>query len=283
MNDMEERRTSWRPANPVELRTLEAHTEAGAVGGNPTWLAFLAIWLQAMSGLDVHHITRSQPVELFDGWIRFFYKPGQGKHIADRRGFYWGVPSCTTTGYSWAHTFLALYHRRGQTINEGVACMIFRTDTQDRISDEVVKTFASSVVANSCQDQSGTPELTAVVDWKEMLPTISRYFNLSVFNVYASGDEAETGGSRYDDSTSPRHAHVEDFSRVTKLICVHVFAEPTSNNIQTFKEVAVEQWGAMATTAVDQVYIEALSLWPLWSNAKFARSPYPRRLTLGKR
>ena len=71
--------TTERPANPVELRALEAHMEAGAVGGNPTWLAFLATWLQAMSGLDFHHITRSQPVELFDGWIRFFYRPGQGK------------------------------------------------------------------------------------------------------------------------------------------------------------------------------------------------------------
>ena len=138
-----------RSTSPGELRALEAHMEAGAVGGNPTWLAFLAAWLQAMSGLDLHHISRSQPVELFDGWVRFFYEPGQGKRIASKEGFYWGIPSCTTSGYSWAHTSLVQYHRREKVIVEEVACMIFRTDTLDRISDDVIWTFTSSVMTDS--------------------------------------------------------------------------------------------------------------------------------------
>ena len=51
-----------KPANPAELRALEAHMEAGAVGGNPTYLLFLVIWLQATSGIDFDDINRSQPV-----------------------------------------------------------------------------------------------------------------------------------------------------------------------------------------------------------------------------
>ena len=62
-----------------ELRAMEAHIEEGAVGGNPTWLLFLVIWLQATSGIDFDDINRSQPVELLDGWIRFVYKPGRTK------------------------------------------------------------------------------------------------------------------------------------------------------------------------------------------------------------
>ena len=53
-----------KPATIDELRTMEAHIEAGAVGGNPTWLLFLVIWLQATSGIDFDDINRSQPVEL---------------------------------------------------------------------------------------------------------------------------------------------------------------------------------------------------------------------------
>ena len=149
--------------------------------------------------------------------------------------------------------------------------MIFRTDTKDRISDEVVKALASSVVANSCQDQSGTPELTAAFEWKEMLPAISRHLNLRAINVYASGDEVETGGSRYDDATAPRHAHVEDFSRVSKLICARVFAELSSNDVQSFNEVTAGQWEAMAAVAVAQVYNETLNFSATLEQCKVCR------------
>ena len=67
-------RSNMKPATIDELRTMEARIKAGAVGGNPTCLLFLVIWLQATSGIDFDDINRSQPVELLDGWIRFVYK-----------------------------------------------------------------------------------------------------------------------------------------------------------------------------------------------------------------
>ena len=264
--------TTERPANLVEFRALESHMEAGAVGGNPTWLAFLAIWLQAMSGLDLCYITLSQPVKLFDGWIRFFCKPEQGDRTANNEGFYWGTPSSTTSGYSWAQKFLTSYLRREQSIDGEEACMIFRTDTHDRIPDDVVKAFTSSAVANSCRERSAACGLTGTFQWLGTLPAISRHLNLQMTRFEASCiDEEETRSSEYYDSTAPgRVTHMENFGRIIKLICVRAFVELASEDFQSFDDVAVEQWDAIAAAAISHVHDETIRFWPLWSNAKFA-------------
>ena len=158
-----------KPATIDELRTLEAHIEAGAVGGNPTWLLFLVIWLQATIGIDFDDINRSQPVELLDGWIRFVYRPGRTKRMANRVSYYWGAPSRTTSGYCWAQEFLAWYHRRGKSTDEGMPRTTFGTCTADSISGEEAREYASNVVANEHQDYFITPEAT---NTHEPLPTL---------------------------------------------------------------------------------------------------------------
>ena len=79
---------------------------AAAEKDNPTWLAALAIWLQAMGDLRFDQVThKSVPVELSSNWLLFFCKPG--KHQRDRSGFYWRAPRRTTNGYDWTEKFLA--------------------------------------------------------------------------------------------------------------------------------------------------------------------------------
>ena len=101
-------------AQPGMLKALEDTMEAAAETDDPTWLALLASWLQAMANLRlVHVLRRSVPVELYDAWILFFCKKGKQKH--NRAGFYWGVPSRTSSGYIWTEKFLIEYNRRRQS------------------------------------------------------------------------------------------------------------------------------------------------------------------------
>ena len=253
--------------------------EAGAVGGNPTWLSFLLTWLQAMSGLDFDHITRSQPVELFEGWIRFIHEPRRSERIANRASYYWGTPSRTTSGYCWAHTFLALYHRRRKSGNERMSCMIFRTDTFDCISDEDAKAFTDKAMAECHQDQPSTPGLTRTYGWRGMLSAISRHLSLGTAGLRASGNGDDGESVRRNDPFVPSHnSQVQDFSRVSKLICARAFKELASNDVQSFEEVTVSQWEAIAAVAVSDVYSETLNFWPLWSNATFSGLSYPQEV-----
>ena len=91
------------------------------------------------SGIDFYDINRSQPVELLNGWIRFDYKPGRTKRMANRVSYNWGAPSRTTRGYHWSSDSWALYHRRGKSISEGMPRTTFGTGTSDRISDKKAK------------------------------------------------------------------------------------------------------------------------------------------------
>ena len=68
-------------AQPGMLKALADTMEAGAETGDPTWLALLASWLQAMANLRLGHVLRrSVPVERFEGWMLFFCKRGKQKH-----------------------------------------------------------------------------------------------------------------------------------------------------------------------------------------------------------
>jgi hypothetical protein len=81
-------------AQPGMLQALEVRLIAAAEADDPTWLAPVASWLQAMGNLRLVHVTRrSVPVELFREWILFFCKRGKQQH--NRSGFYWGVPRMT--------------------------------------------------------------------------------------------------------------------------------------------------------------------------------------------
>ncbi len=83
-------------AQPSMLRALEERLIAAADNKDPTWLAPVASWLQAMGNLRLVHVTRrSVPVELFSDWILFFCKRGKQQH--NRSGFYWGAPGKTAS------------------------------------------------------------------------------------------------------------------------------------------------------------------------------------------
>jgi hypothetical protein len=68
-------------AQPSTLRALEDAMEAAAETNDPTWLAPLASWLQAMANLRlIHLLRRSAPVKLYDRWMLFFCKQGKQGH-----------------------------------------------------------------------------------------------------------------------------------------------------------------------------------------------------------
>ena len=68
-------------AQPGMLRALEDAMEAEAETNDPTWLAFLSSWLQAMANLRlIHLLRRSAPVKLYDRWMLFFCKQGKQGH-----------------------------------------------------------------------------------------------------------------------------------------------------------------------------------------------------------
>jgi len=112
-------------AQPGMLKALTDTMVAGAETGDPTWLALLASWLQAMVNLRLGHVLRrSVPVELYNGWMLFFCKRGKQKH--NRAGFYWGVPSETSCGYNWTDKFLVEYDQRRQSdVGKEMMGMIF--------------------------------------------------------------------------------------------------------------------------------------------------------------
>jgi len=112
-------------AQPGMLKALTDTMVAGAETGDPTWLALLASWLQAMANLRLGHVLRrSVPVELYNGWMLFFCKRGKQKH--NRAGFYWGVPSETSCGYNWTDKFLVEYDQRRQSdVGKEMMGMIF--------------------------------------------------------------------------------------------------------------------------------------------------------------
>jgi len=105
------KRSKSPSAQPGMLKVLEEAMEAGAETRDPTWLAYMASWIQAMTNLRLGHVLRrSVPVERFEDWMVFFCKRSDHKH--NRAGFYWGVPSETSTGYDWTKAFLMEYDTR---------------------------------------------------------------------------------------------------------------------------------------------------------------------------
>ena len=134
-------------AQPGMLKALENAMEAAAESGDPTWLALLASWLQAMAKLRmVHLLRRSFPVKLYNGWMLFFCKQGKQEH--DCAGFCWGVPSRTSSGYRGTQKFLAEYNKRRQSdVGRKMMGMIFQTDTREYLSSKAVNVSTINAVA----------------------------------------------------------------------------------------------------------------------------------------
>ena len=256
-------------AQPGMLKALEDTMEAAAEVDDPTWLALLASWLQAMANLRlVHLLRRSVPVELYDGWMLFFCKQSKQRH--NRAGFYWGVPSKTSSDYIWTEKFLLEYNRRRQSIvGKEMMGMIFRTDTLEYLSSKAVNALTIEAVAGIVEN----PELLATYSWKRMLPTTALHLNFSPAERLAIGDWKDTKAMRDEAPITPRYAEVkEGKSRVCKLICAEVFAVLTKMNTQTFDEIPAQQWELLAAEARSKVESKPLEIKACWRNPDVAEA-----------
>ena len=137
---------------PDMLQALEEKLIAAAEKDNPTWLAAIAIWLQAMGDLRLNQVTlKSVPVELSSNWLLFFCKQGKQQH--DRSGFYWRMPRRTTNGYDWTERFLA-GHEEQRKNRDGKHMMgtMFRTEGHQHLSQKATLPWAKDAVSGAIED-----------------------------------------------------------------------------------------------------------------------------------
>ena len=175
------------------LQALEEKLIAAAEQYDPTWLAPVASWLQAMGNLRLVHVTyRSVPVELFSDWILFFCKRGKQQHT--RSGFYWGVPRRTTNGYDWTVKFLADYKkRRNSKDGKRMMGMIFRTDDHQYLSQKAILSLTKDAVSGAIDN----PEELTTYSWRRMLPTLGLKCKFSKPERLALGDWKDAKATRH--------------------------------------------------------------------------------------
>ena len=252
-------------AQPGILRALEDAIEAAATSGEPTWLAPLASWLQTMSNLRLDQLLRrSVPVEQYDEWMLFFCKQGKRKH--DRSGFYWGVPSKTSTGYDWAAKFLDEYNRRriGDSGREMMG-MIFHTETHGYFSSRAVNDLTVKAVAGALSD----PTALTTSTWKMMLPAAALHLNFSTADQLVISDLRDNEARGDEVPITPKYKGRGDKSRMCKLVCAEVLAALTKLNAQTFEEIPADHWEQLAGEARAKVKAQQPQK-SLWRNPDIA-------------
>ncbi len=256
-------------AQPGMLKALSDCMVTAAETDDPTWLALLASWLQAMANLRLGHVLRrSVPVELYGGWILFFCKRGKQKH--NRAGFYWGAPSETSCGYNWTVPFLKEYDLRRQSdVGKEMMGMIFRTDTFEYLSARAVNALTMSTVAGVVEN----PEELTTYSWRRLLPTAALHLNFTPAERIAIGDWTDAKAIGDEAPITLRYAEgKEGKSRTCKLICAAVFSSLARSGIQTFDEITVQQWEALAKEARDKVESKSLEVNAVWRNPDVAES-----------
>jgi hypothetical protein len=271
-------------AQPGMLKALENAMEAAAENGDPTWLALLASWLQAMAKLRmVHLLRRSFPVKLYNGWMLFFCKQGKQEH--DCAGFCWGVPSRTSSGYRWTQKFLAEYNKRRRSdVGRKMMGMIFRTDTREYLSSKAVNVSTINAVASVVDN----PRLLATYSWKRMLPAIALHLDFSPAERLAIGDWKDTKAISDEDTKEDAASNwwLEDESpitvkydegkegkiRVRRLICAEVLAILVRMGTKTFDEVPAQQWELWAGDAKGKVESKMREIRVCWRNSDVAEA-----------
>jgi len=256
-------------AQPGMLKALSDVMVTGAETSDPTWLAHLASWLQAMANLRLGHVLRrSVPVERYNGWMLFFCKRGKQKH--NRAGFYWGVPSETSCGYDWTVKFLEVYNqRRHSDVGREMMGMIFRTDTFGYLSAKAVNALSMDAVAGILEN----PEELTTYSWRRMLPTLALHLNFSRAERLAIGDWTDAKALGDEAPITLRYAEgKEGKSRTCKLVCAAVLSQLASKDIRTFDELPALQWGTLAGEARAKVESKPLDVNVLWRNPDIAES-----------
>ena len=256
-------------AQPGMLKALTDCMVTAAETDDPTWLALLASWLQAMANLRLGHVLRrSVPVELYGGWILFFCKRGKQKH--NRAGFYWGAPPVTSCGYDWTEKFLKGYDiRRRSDVGKDMMGMIFRTDTFEYFSARAVNALTMDAVAGVVEN----PELLTTYSWRRLLPTAALHLNFSPAERIAIGDWKDAKAIGDEAPITLRYAEgKEGKSRTCKLICAAVFSSLASEDINTFDEISAQQWEVLAKEARAKVESVTLEVNAVWRNPDVAEA-----------
>jgi len=256
-------------AQPGMIKALTDCLVTAAETDDPTWLALLASWIQAMANLSFSHIvSRSVPVELYGGWMSFFCKRARPKRngchssASERGGFHWGVPSETSCGYDWTVKFLKEYDtRRRSEVGEEMMGMIFRTDNFEYLPAREVNALTMSAVAGVIKN----PGLLTTCNWRRLLPAAALHLNFSMAERLAIGDWGEAEARGEEAPITLRYAKgKEGENRTCQLICAAVFSSLASNNISTFDEIPAQQWAVLAEearTKVESKPFEANAVW----------------------
>jgi len=257
-----------RVAQPGMFKALTEHMEAAAEAGDPVWLALLASWIQAMANLHLGLVLRnSVPVELYSGWLLCFCKRSRQKY--EKVGFYWGVPSETSSGYSWAAKFLEEYDkRRGSESGESMMGMIFRTDTLEYLSVKEVKAATKRAMG-----ETPWALMATTCSWGRLLPKVAQHINFSRNERFAVGDWK--AASELGDEVPITLGHSKGGkgkSRTCKLTCAAVLSSLASKDINTFDEIPVQQWEAVARDAKSKVESAVPEVKTVWRNPDIAEA-----------
>jgi len=258
-------------AQPGMLKALTERMVTAAETDDPTWLALLASWLQAMANLSLGHVLRrSVPVELYGGWMLFFCKRGKQKH--NRAGFYWGAPSETSGGYDWTVKFLKEYDiRRRSDVGKDMMGMIFRTDTFEYLSAKEVKALTMNVVIGGIKNPWAL--MATTYSWRRLLPTAALHLNFSPAERRAIGDWKGVNASGDEAPITLRYAEgKKGKSRTCRLICAAVFSSLASEGIDTFDEIPAQQWEILTKEARAKVESVTLEVNAVWRNPDVAES-----------
>ena len=174
------------------------------------------------------------------------------------------MPSETSNGYDWSKEFLAECNLRRQgNAGKEMMGMIFRTDTHKYLSSHAVNALTMNAVAKVVEN----PELLTTYSWRRMLPTIALHLKFSREERLALGDWKDAKAIGDEAPITLRYADgKEGMSKVCKLVCASVLPSLAKKDIQTFDEIPVQQWEALARKARAKVESRPLEVKTLWRN-----------------
>ena len=106
-----------------------------------------------------------------------------------------------------------------------------------------------------------------------MLPTIALHLKFSREERLALGDWKDAKAIGDEAPITLRYADgKEGMSKVCKLVCAAVFSSLAEEDIQTFDEIPVQQWEALAGQARAKVESKPLEVKTVWRNPDVAES-----------
>ena len=250
-------------AQPTMFTHLEDAMKEKCENDDPTWTALLGSFLQGSACLRLGHIIRrSVPVERYPGWVLFFCTRGKQKH--NRQGFYWGVPSQTSSGWDWATPFLELYNAK-RVSEKGKALMgaIFRADDYEHFTPRSVNVITQAAMQEAVEN----PEVLGTYSWRRYMPTIALAVGCSKEERLALGDWQDKELLRDVAPITLRYAEGKaGMSRSIKMKMSQVQTILRNNGTLRFDDLTDIDWKSIWAD-VDQEERAPLSTERIWRNA----------------